>query len=289
MPPPHCRLDPPSPGAIPNYNGLCGVGHSGVAKPTLRRQQGGRPPSWCHPAPWAAGSASAGCWGWRRVEQGVGCQRRACQENVISLHKTCSPPAAAAAAQELLTQVKSILPHCCLCQGARPRGRSSVGVLRAGKEPREHIWVGAAPWGSASSPKPPQRGPPLGQLAGHGGSRLPGQPHLPGLKRLPGAGGTRLDAWMPTRGVPGLAAAADGRAPSTAGSSCGGKATERLICKINAAKSTLAEPSRGGNLSTGCVVLWAGTRAGRRAASTPKPQAPRSPKPPCVQRIVQCL
>lgn len=31
--------------------------------------------------------------GWHRVEQGSGCQRRACQENVISLHKTCSSPA----------------------------------------------------------------------------------------------------------------------------------------------------------------------------------------------------
>lgn len=130
-----------------------------------------------------------------------------------------------------------------------------MGVLRAGKEPREHIWLGAAHRGSASSHEPPaapQWGSHLlGTSQGTESSWLAGQPLFPMLRRLQGAAGTGAGTGMGCKG----------RAQSTAGTSCIGKATKRLICKINAAKPILAEPNRGGNLSTGCVVLWAGTRA----------------------------
>lgn len=201
-----------------------------------------------------------------------------------------SPPSAAAA-QELLTQVKSILPHCCLCRGARPHGRSSVGVLRAGKEPRELIWVGV-PVGCSTlglgilprAPHCPAVGPtPAWQLPGH--CRLLAGSTAPLLHAQEAPRSWWHRPWIPARGVPGLAAAGDGRARSTAGTSCIHIATKRLICKINTAKPTLADPSQGGNLSTGCAVLWASTRASTRAASTPKPQAPRSPKAPCEQRL----
>lgn len=108
MPPPHCRLDPPSPGAIPSQNGLRGVGWWGTVgwpSPRHRCQQGRRPPE-------QQGQPRPGCWGWRRVEQGVGCQRRACQENVISLHKRCSSPTPLPQQQQLKSFSPRLSQYC---------------------------------------------------------------------------------------------------------------------------------------------------------------------------------
>lgn len=71
-----------------------------------------------------------------------------------------------------------------------------MGVLRAGKEPRELIWVGVLVGCStlASSHEPPSAlrwGPHLpGSSLGTAGSWLAAQPHCSTLKRLQGAGGT---------------------------------------------------------------------------------------------------
>lgn len=165
MPPLHCWLDPPSPGAIPSSKGTA-QGSAGNESPEPEPRQRGQP--------WP------GSRGWHRVERGVGCQRRACQENVISLHKTCSSPAPLPQQQR---QLKSFSPRLSqYCHIA-----ASVEVLGPWKELRAWFkrWKGAegAHLGGCGTPGlgiPPQWGP--GSSQGTGGSELPGQPPIPTLR-----------------------------------------------------------------------------------------------------------
>lgn len=128
-----------------------------------------------------------GCRGWHRVERGVGCQRKACQENVISLHKRCSSPAPLPQQRQL----KSVLPRLSkYCHIA-----ASVEVLGPWKELRACFkrWKGAkgARLGGCSTPGlgilPRAPGcPAVGpwQLAGHGGLSAARTAPLPHAERL---------------------------------------------------------------------------------------------------------
>lgn len=77
------------------------MGRGGMAKPIAKVSAGGKTPAaGAHPAPLGSGvGLGRRRWGRCRVEQGELSRvwdprrRRACQENAISLHKTCSSPA----------------------------------------------------------------------------------------------------------------------------------------------------------------------------------------------------